>query len=305
MRVLMLGGDKQVLEPGTQTARRFEVQRTHTNRLDVFVWPQLHSLKQIFTAAGSRAYDVVTAQDTFWRGLVAWVMARTHGMRLHLQVHADLEAQWWYKRLIAHFLLRRAHSVRVVSERVAEQVRRTGTKAAVHVLPIYVDLERFTHLVPIAHERPTILWIGRFEKEKDPLRAIALLRAVRARGTDAVLVMLGAGSLDTRLRAAARGLPVEFPGWKPPEEYLPYADMVLSTSPAESWGASIIEALAAGVPVVSYDVGVAREAGAIITDRAHDAATVMRVLNDKPRGILRITFMDRAAWAARWRETLL
>lgn len=305
MKVLMISGDPKLLDERSSAGERARLQRSKVDQLDIFVWPQSHTLRAIKKALHVHRHEVITTQDPLWRGLLGWFLSRAHTVRLNVQVHGDLSALSRVKRALAHFVLRRAHSVRAVSTRVAEQVARTGTKAQVHVLPMYLDLERFTKVTPIAHERPTILWIGRFEKEKDPLRAIAVLREVRAHGSDAVLVMLGAGSLAEKLQSAAHELPVEFPGWKAPEEYLPYADVVLSTSPAESWGASIIESLAAGVPVVAPDVGVAREAGAIIEDRAHLARAVFAVLRDRPRGVLKIAFLDREAWATKWKESLL
>lgn len=65
-----------------------------------------------------------------------------------------------------------------------------------------------------------------------------------------------------------------------PAVFLETADVVLCTSLYESWGASIVEALAAGVPVVAPDVGVAKEAGATVVPRAQLAEAVVRVLEE-------------------------
>ncbi len=305
MNILSIGGDKNALVVGSDTHARMEMLRTHVSALDIFVWPQIHSWRTVLGAARARAYDVVMAQDPFWRGALAWFVAHRQRLRLNLQVHTDLQAQPLRRRALARLLLRRADSVRVVSEKVRAQVQATGTKARVHVLPVFVDLARFQNLERTSHDRPTILWVGRFEQEKDPRYAIEVLKQVRAEGVDAKLVMLGAGRLESALKQAARGLPVEFPGWKAPEEYLKVADVVLSTSLHESWGASMVEALAAGVPVVAPDVGIAREAGAIITKRPDMAATVSRVLADKTPGTLRIGFLTKEEWLKRWKETLV
>lgn len=304
MRVLMISGDKNLLVEGSDAHARLQLQRAHVERLDVFVWPQVHSLRDIVRAARTHQYDVITAQDPFWRGLLAWRTARVAGARLNVQVHVDLAGQSFFRRLLARFVLRRADSVRAVSDKVKEQVSGAKHKGNIQVLPLYIDLTRFKNIEPVPHQRPAMLWIGRFEKEKDPLYAIEVLAAVRKTGIDAVLVMLGAGKLESALRKAAKKLPVEFPGWKPPEEYLKFADVVLCTSPYESWGASIIEALAAGVPVVAPDVGIAREAGAIVVPRHDMAAAIARAIREKPCGELQLSFMDKEAWATRWKETL-
>ena len=44
------------------------------------------------------------------------------------------------------------------------------------------------------------------------------------------------------------------------------ADLVLAPSLYEGYGMVVVEALASGTPVISTDVGVAREAGAIIAE---------------------------------------
>ncbi len=117
--------------------------------------------------------------------------------------------------------------------------------------------------------------------------------------------MLGAGTLESTLRKAATGLLVDFPGWKDPAEYLPTTDVVLCTSRYESWGASIVEALAAGAPVVAPDVGIAREAGAFIVDRTSLAEKVAEILEQGTRGTLRLNLPSAEEWARRWKETLV
>jgi glycosyltransferase involved in cell wall biosynthesis len=117
--------------------------------------------------------------------------------------------------------------------------------------------------------------------------------------------MLGAGSLEASVRRLARELPVEFPGWKDPKPYLVAADVVLCTSKHESYGASIVEALAAGVPVVAPDVGIAKEAGAIIASPAELAEKVAEVLAAGATGVLRIPLLTAELWVTEWRKTLI
>jgi glycosyltransferase involved in cell wall biosynthesis len=193
--------------------------------------------------------------------------------------------------------------------RVEKQVLRR-THAKITILPIFIDRSRFAGLSHVPHPRfkKTILWIGRFESEKDPLYAIEALQRVRATGTDAGLVMLGSGSLENELRekAAREGLKeyVEFPGWQDLPAFLAQADVVLCTSRAESFGASIVEALLAGVPVVSEDVGVAFEAGAIIASRETLAEKTREVLETNTKGELKMPVLDQASWVESWKQSL-
>ena len=304
MKVLMISGDRHLLEPRTEAYRRLELQRAQVEQLDVFVWPHVHSAREIFKAARIGLYDVITSQDPFWRGFIAWRIARKTGAKFNLQIHTDLSVQPFWRRLLACFLLRRADSVRVVSERIRKQVQAVGVKIPIHILPIFVNISRFIGTMPKSHSQKTILWIGRFEPEKDPHYATQVLKEVREQGVDAKLIILGAGSLEPKLREQSKDLPIEFPGWQDPASYLQIADVVLCTSKHESWGASIIEALAAGVPVVAPDIGIAREAGAIVVQMSDLGRAVIDVLNSGKRSELKISIPNSDEWAKRWKETL-
>lgn len=116
--------------------------------------------------------------------------------------------------------------------------------------------------------------------------------------------MLGNGSLEVALKSATKRLAVEFSGWQDPAVYLPIADVVLSTSKHESWGASIVEALAAGVPVVAPDVCIAREAGASVVPRTELAKAVIEALHSNARGVLALPLLSKDEWARAWVQTL-
>lgn len=294
-----------MLEPGSDAAKRLALQKSVVDQLDVFVWPAVHSALGVLRAA--RGCDVVTTQDPFWRGLLGLVAARASGARLNVQVHADLDGQPFWRAWLAQFVLKQADRVRVVSQRVGRAL--PPTKAIVSVLPIYIDLVPFNNIVRHPHPQfaKTILWIGRFEAEKDPMQALVILDGVRRAGVDAGLVMLGDGSLGEALRTQAKqmSLPVQFPGWQNPIEFLSVADVVLSTSKYESYGASVVESLAAGVPVVSFDVGVARDAGAqIVEDAESMTQAVVQILTSPMSGVLQLSVLPKQEWAQQWKNTL-
>jgi glycosyltransferase involved in cell wall biosynthesis len=304
MKVLMITGDKNLLVPGTDAYDRLQLQRAQVDELKVFFWGRGGtSAWSILRAAFHERFDVITAQDPVWRGHIAWHAARFTGARLNVQVHTDLNAYGFFKRAYAKFHLHRADSVRVVSEKIKKQLQDMGVTASIFVLPVFVDVERFRAVAPKPHEGKHILWVGRFEDEKDPQAAIRVLKEVRKQ-IDATLTMLGKGSLEETMHMQAQGLPVEFPGWQDPLPFLANTDAVLSTSRHESWGASIVEALAAGVTVVAPDVGVAYEAGANVVERADLAKEVVRVLQASERGHLCLTLLTKEEWAAKWLHTL-
>ncbi|MDB5225306.1 MAG: glycosyltransferase [Candidatus Adlerbacteria bacterium] len=297
MRVLTITGDKR-FGPGHE---RYELMRSAVDELAVIYWGR----DALFPKMPQGSFDVVTAQDPLGRGLFGLYAAWRKKAQFNVQVHMDLESLQGFRRALARFVLGRADSVRAVSEKIKSQAGKLGARAGVAVLPLYIDIERFKALKPEPHEGKVVLWVGRFENEKDPLLALEVFKKIRARGTEASFVMLGTGSLEMRLKEAAAGSPVSFPGWQDPLSYLAQADVVLSTSKYESWGASMVEALAAGVPVVAPEVGIAREAGATVVSLDMLDQACVQILQLGMRGQLTVNLLSEEEWVKRWKETLV
>lgn len=295
MKVLMITGDAR-FGPGNP---RFDLQREAVEELHVVYWG-----KGATRVPDAQGFDVVTSQDPFWRGLAGLRAAKKANARFSVQLHADLSVQSLVKQMLARYILRRADSIRVVSETLRAQVESIGVRAPIHVLPIFVELEKFRTAQRAPHEGHIVLWIGRFEHEKNPRAALTIFKDVVQDMPHARLILLGDGRMKGELERAAHGLNVEFPGWVDPLPYLETADVVLCTSWQESFGASIIEALAAGVPVVAPDVGIAREAGAVVVPHAALATATKNVLTNGTHGVLKLTMPNREEWKSQWRNTL-
>lgn len=244
--------------------------------------------------------DVVTAQDPFEAGLAALLVARAFGARLHVQIHTDFLAPEFVRgsllnrvrRLIARIVLPRAHGIRTVSDRIVDSLRSTNyvLRTEPTVLPIFVDTAQFASLQRLKHPRFKIalLMMSRLEAEKGISTAMRALKHVRDAGHDAGLTILGDGSLREVLHAEARSLGIErfvaFKGFqKDVTPFLAEADIVLVPSAYEGYGLSIITALAAGVPVLSTDVGIASEAGAIITAKEKFSEALQEWIEHGPR----------------------
>ena len=296
MRVLMITGDSR-FGPGNP---RFELQKSAVDDLVVMYWGRGH----LFPKLPLGHFDVVTAQDPLWRGHLAMHVARRLHAKLNLQVHSDLSALPGLKRWWAGFNLRKADSVRVVSERIKQQVERMSVRVPIVVLPVYVDISKFESIERKPHDSKNILWIGRLENEKNPLGAVAVFEKVLLSEPRARLTFLGEGGLRRELEIYAKRLPITLVGWQDPAPFLSEADVVLSTSWHESWGASIIEALAAGVPVVAPDVGAAKEAGAKVLPRNELASGVVAILKEGTRGHLVLQIPDAEGWKKQWQKTL-
>jgi glycosyltransferase involved in cell wall biosynthesis len=246
-------------------------------------------------------YDIVTAQDPFENGFVAWRAARRRHAKLHVQVHTDpFNAGYashslinFVRLYIALFVLKRADGIRVVSDRIKTSIeKRLKPKRTIAILPIYVDVRRIreAQLSPDLSQRfakfsTKLLLVSRLEKEKNP--ALALRAFARAAPADACLMILGEGRLRLHLIAEARKLRITervfFEGTKDVAPYYKLADLVLVPSKYEGYGRVFIEASAAGRPILSTDVGIAREVGAIIADEQHFAEALKRWFENGPR----------------------
>lgn len=159
-----------------------------------------------------------------------------------------------YTRSVLSYL----HVLTAVSDAAAEYVR-TLTDETVAIVPNGVDVERFiptTH--PVVREKKTILYLGRLEKRKGVDYLLQAYARLRDSHDDVRLVIAGKG---VKLRTLERYVEqyeipdVTFAGFIPESDK---ADLLRSAdlycSPAlygESFGIVLLEAMAAGLPVVA------------------------------------------------------
>ncbi len=317
MRVLMITGDWRIFQPHTEAHERYLLQKSQVDELKAVVWSPRNPWAAflILGHALSRRYDVVTAQDPIWRGLLGLMAARVGGATLQVQLHGDLRHVGGISHALLQIVLWHADAIRAVSETVKAQAEAVGVRVFVDVLPVFVDAEviRAAPATDIKKEFPqfgkTVLFVGRLEAEKNCAEALRVFADVVREFPGAGLIVAGEGSQRHMLESLARtlglGQKVAFVGYRPDALSLYKAvDCLLVTSRHESWGAAIVEALYADCAVVSPDVGVAREAGAIVVERAQLAPAVIEVLKSGARGHLRFELPSRSEWARRWKETL-
>jgi alpha-1,6-mannosyltransferase len=141
------------------------------------------------------------------------------------------------------------------------EFRRLGVDNLAQI-PLGVDLDAF-HPTRFdaglrgryaVHGQHLLIHCGRLSREKRVDRSIDALRALRAGGLDAVLVVAGDGPLRGQLARRAADLPVQFVGHVSDKgalsALLASADVAISPGPVETFGLAALEALACGTPVV-------------------------------------------------------
>lgn len=249
--------------------------------------------------------DIVTSQDPFEIGLLSWFIARDSKVPLHVQVHTDFLAPEYaahsllnrIRVFIAGFVIRRAAHVRCVSEIVERRIKETyGEGVSTSVLPIYINTERFRNaVVPTDFGKGfmrfthKVLVAARMEPEKNISLAISAFKA--GAPLDSALIIIGQGSEYTLLERHVTKLGLDgrvfFQGYQDPAPYYKIADILLVPSVYEGYGQVIVEALAAGKPVLATDVGIAKTAGAIIAAPAEFGAALKQWYENGPReGVL-------------------
>ncbi|MEK7561107.1 MAG: glycosyltransferase family 4 protein [Patescibacteria group bacterium] len=227
--------------------------------------------------------DVITAQGPDEIGLIGYLVARRFRIPLQLQIHTDIFSKF-YRRVslkeflrywIAIFLIPRADCMRVVSERIKQSLWEYGvrsTEYGVTVLPVYTDVGRFREAPrdPAIDQRFhdyafKIIAVGRFmDKEKNFSMLIGAMEEFVKIAPRVILVIVGDGpdKKNYELRIMNYGLKenIIIESWRNdlPSFYKSF-DLYVMTSNYEGWGRTVIEAMAAGLPVVMTDVGLAGE----------------------------------------------
>jgi phosphatidylinositol alpha-mannosyltransferase len=167
------------------------------------------------------------------------------------------------------------------------------------VIPNGVDAERYGRAVPLSRWQdgtPNILFVGRFEPRKGVLDLLKAYRHIRKDGVEARLLLVGGGPQEREARryvATRRMGGVEFLGRVSDDEKLQlFRTCDVYCSPAtgrESFGIVLLEAMAAGAPIVASDIhgykGVVRrgrEALLVPPREPKDlAAAIERLLSDR------------------------
>lgn len=213
--------------------------------------------------------DVLHAH-TLSAAVGAVALGRAHGIPVVVSEHWSgfaLGTLTPWQRVLARTVIPRADLVCPVSESLARAVAAHAPGARLRVVPNVVDTDLFaprTGARSHAGDGPPKLLAVALLSEKKGLDV--LLDALARRPEPARLDVVGEGPALAGLTARARELgldgAVRFHGARTREEVarrLAEADLFVQASRVETFGVALVEALAAGVPVVATDVGVASE----------------------------------------------
>jgi glycosyltransferase involved in cell wall biosynthesis len=223
-----------------------------------------------------RGADIVHSQELgYWYSAQAARLKERLGFRLVLTVWETLPFLDAYRnartRAYRRRTLAKADLFLAATPRAADSLLLEGADPArVRVAAPGIDVERFAPSQTAPSGPPVVLSPGRLVWEKghqEVLRAVALLRRRRELPDGARVLIVGAGAEQKRLRSHAAELgiadAVEVRAFVPYDEmpavYAGATCMVLGSLPVWSWeeqfGMVLVEAMAAGVPIVASSSG--------------------------------------------------
>jgi len=201
------------------------------------------------------------------------------------------------RNLFRRLMLPGAHRV-VVPSQTLEQiaVEEWGQSGRLVCIPNGIPVQRFgtpSVAIPGLERKPGELVIGTvagLRPVKNLPRLVRVAAAVKAAGINLRLVIVGEGPEREAILSEARSLRlverVHFPGFlADPAAWIRHFDIFALSSDSEQFPISLIEAMAAGLPCVSTDVGdvadmVAPENRFAIGDEEVMVAALRRLLSD-------------------------
>ena len=239
-------------------------------------WPAMH--RAVLEAAGD--CNLIHVQTPFVAHYAGLKAARTLGLPVvatyhtlfeeYLQHYARLIPAGWLRGQARAFSRRQCNALDAVvvpSTAMRERLESYGVTTPLHVLPTGIPTDRFArgdgavfrarHGIPPG--QPVALFVGRVAHEKNIGFLLEAMVHTRRQCPDALLLVAGEGpaKVDLQARVDPLGLAdaVRFIGYLDRRDALPdcyaAADVFAFASRTETQGLVLLEAMAAGLPVVA------------------------------------------------------
>ena len=238
------------------------------------------AMRSAVDAAVARGCDLIHVQTPFLAHYAGHGAARRAGLPVIATYHTLFEEYLQhYAPFIPAGLLRSAarrfsrsqcnalSAVIVPSQAIHQRLSDYGVKTPLHILPTGIPVGRFSGIGRAAFRarhgidqtRPVALYVGRVAHEKNIEFLLDVIDLARESLPDLLLVIAGEGPALVSLResVASRGLSanVQFLGYLDRRSELPdcyaAADVFTFASRTETQGLVLLEAMAAGLPVVA------------------------------------------------------
>ena len=213
-------------------------------------------------------FDVVHLHEPLAPLLPLMVLQHSNSVNIGtFHAYSDRQRLYRLSRRAVKRWQQRLHGRIAVSAAARAFVSPHFPQQAYRVIPNGIDYQRFADAVPLPKLRDgltNILFVGRKDERKGLRYLAEAFTALRRQRADVRLVIVGPGKPDRECAALLDGIAAEHPGsivvtGAVSDENLPryYASADVFCSPAtggESFGIVLLEAMAAGAPVVASDI---------------------------------------------------
>ncbi len=217
----------------------------------------------------------------YWRDLVYLFVAKMLGARVVYQVHGgDLPLVFFGGRALPtaflRWTLRLPDLVVVLAKCELDAYRAFVPEQEIVALPNGIDCRPFATLPTVRSYPDTplrLLYVGRLAREKGLYESLQAVRLAHELGVDVRLVVAGSGPEEARLKRYAQALSiasrVTFAGpvfGSDKVKLMAGSDVMLLPSYAEGLPYALLEAMAAGLPMIATPVGAIPD---VMTDGIH------------------------------------
>lgn len=189
-----------------------------------------------------------------------------------------------------------ADTIIAPSASIKHVMHRFGVTTPIEVIPNGVDLGMFTQATPqstLKTDDLTLIYVGRLASEKNLIPLLTQFAKMHAQHPKLSLVLVGDGAQREQLEAHTTQLnitsQVQFLGAIPYDQIpalLAQADIFVTASVSEVHPLTVIEAMAAGLPIVALTSGAMREAvgdGGILVEQVEEMVTAVCDLINHPQ----------------------
>jgi glycosyltransferase involved in cell wall biosynthesis len=280
--------------------RRLEEARIETQFLNLQKWSDFaRGARQLAGALQKQKAEIVQT-FLFHANVLGTRAARKAGVpRVATGIRVADPRGW--RSTVERWTTRSADRFVCVSQGVAEHCRRRGFAAdKLVVIPNGIDVSVWENAQPadltrlgLSKNRRAIVYVGRLDPQKGLQPLIAQLPDLFRELPDHDLLLVGDGPQRTALQVQAQALQIEarvhFAGWQPDTAgILAASDLLVLPSRWEGMPNAVLEAMAAGKPVVAMKAeGVQELLGESISSQGVDLADGCTALLDRALALVR------------------
>lgn len=314
VRIIAPSSDRQLERHMEDVYRVGRVTRVRANGSIARITLSFRLARRVRDILRNEKFDVVHAHEPLMPALPPTILKYSDALNIGtFHAHRGSYYGYFYGRPVLKRVFGNLDG-RIAVSRAAKKFVQQYFQARYTIIPNGVDYDRFIKAEPIdelCDGRPNILFVGRPEKRKGLGYLIRAYPTIKNAFPEARILVAGAGDWQRdryRAYAEAHGLSdILFLGWQS-DEVMPslYKSARIFCSPAtggESFGIVLLEAMAAGVPVVASDIEGYRDVvsngkqGLLVPPRNEEALAeaICKLLQDPTTG----TEMGAAgqAWA--------